>query len=634
MVTMNGEESAAIMPAAAPNLDHTLDDDDDDGMSDGSSHPYDENDLMNATMEDEVTAQLAAAGPVGMAAAAAIASAKKRKRPHQFETNPSIRKRQQTRLLRKLRQTIDEFTIRVGMQAVVLVAIPGKPQNSFKCFGAKPLEDVIRNLRPAIIQDLESSLAQHAPAPAPEDPTLHELPPLVIDGIPTPVEKMTQAQLRAFIPLMLKYSTGRGKPGWGKESTRPPWWPQDLPWANVRMDARTEDEKQKVSWTHALRQIVINCYKYHGREDLLPVFSADAEETDTKPQVAKLPKASPSIVTSTNSTGNTSSANQNQSQSIPSQALPYGVVGAAQVAQFQPTVLQTISNPDGSVSIIQVDPTNSIITLPDGTTAQVQGVATLQHSSDGGQTVQAVQTLADVTGHHHDGSNEMPVAVDLNSVAQAALTQEGQIILTGEDGHAYPVTVSGMITVPMPHNMYQTVVANISQIQAQQGADGTLQRRSLVHPKCKATYEMENSYPYMRPKMDPDKCRHVMAPMVMPKVEPGTEGEQSPITTIPLSVLTGDPSQSQLVAVNANGQVVHNDKIYQICEYTKPDSNEKVIMMAEVSNTHHDHSQLENGIVQHHQNQGQATQVISISQNDGSVQQRLEAKDNSNKVTS
>lgn len=42
-------------------------------------------------------------GPVGMAAAAAIMSAKKRKRPHAFETNPSIRKRQQNRLLRKLR---------------------------------------------------------------------------------------------------------------------------------------------------------------------------------------------------------------------------------------------------------------------------------------------------------------------------------------------------------------------------------------------------------------------------------------------------------------------------------------------------------------------------------------------------
>lgn len=40
------------------------------------------------------------AGPVGMAAAAAVATGKKRKRPHIFESNPSIRKRQQTRLLR------------------------------------------------------------------------------------------------------------------------------------------------------------------------------------------------------------------------------------------------------------------------------------------------------------------------------------------------------------------------------------------------------------------------------------------------------------------------------------------------------------------------------------------------------
>lgn len=109
-------------------------------------------------------------GTVGMAAAAAIVSSKKKKRPHSFETNPSIRKRQQNRLLRKLKvsfgrlmtdglvcckisniflifqqQTIDEFATRVGQQAVVLVATPGKPNPSFKCFGAKPLEDVVRN---------------------------------------------------------------------------------------------------------------------------------------------------------------------------------------------------------------------------------------------------------------------------------------------------------------------------------------------------------------------------------------------------------------------------------------------------------------------------------------------------------
>lgn len=55
-----------------------------------------------------------------------------------------------------------------------------------------------------------------------------------------------QAQLRAFIPEMLKYSTGRGKPGWGKESCKPVWWPDDIPWANVRSDVRTEEQKQRV----------------------------------------------------------------------------------------------------------------------------------------------------------------------------------------------------------------------------------------------------------------------------------------------------------------------------------------------------------------------------------------------------
>ena len=97
-----------------------------------------------------------------------------------------------------------------------------------------------------IMEELENALAQQAPPPVQDDPSLYELPPLIIDGIPTPVEKMTQAQLRAFIPLMLKYSTGRGKPGWGRESTRPPWWPKELPWANVRRDARSEEENHKV----------------------------------------------------------------------------------------------------------------------------------------------------------------------------------------------------------------------------------------------------------------------------------------------------------------------------------------------------------------------------------------------------
>lgn len=190
---------------------------DEGGMSDTSSDfdsrpssPDGEGDgnLLTDAMENEVTAQLVAAGVVGVAAAAAITSSKKRKRPHSFETNPSIRKRQQNRLLRKLRQTIFEYATRVGQQAVVLVATPGKPNNIYKVFGAKPLEDVIKNLRNMVMDELETALAQQAPPKVQDDPSLFELPPLIIDGIPTPVEKMTQAQLRAFIPLMLKYSTG------------------------------------------------------------------------------------------------------------------------------------------------------------------------------------------------------------------------------------------------------------------------------------------------------------------------------------------------------------------------------------------------------------------------------------------
>ncbi|XP_016939069.2 DNA-binding protein Ewg isoform X2 [Drosophila suzukii] len=587
------------------------DDDEDLISSDGSLY---EGDLGSMPVNDDVAHQLAAAGPVGVAAAAAIASSKKRKRPHCFETNPSVRKRQQNRLLRKLRGIIYEFTGRVGKQAVVLVATPGKPNTSYKVFGAKPLEDVLRNLKNIVMDELDNALAQQAPPPPQDDPSLFELPGLVIDGIPTPVEKMTQAQLRAFIPLMLKYSTGRGKPGWGRESTRPPWWPKELPWANVRMDARSEDDKQKISWTHALRKIVINCYKYHGREDLLPTFADDEDKVNAlisqsgdededmelsnpptihtvttmtpptgnsnQPQqvnVVKINSAgtvitthtaqsntpAPTIIQSTNNQHVTTTAtlpastkieicqaptqqqqqqqqqqhhqqNHQQQQhhqthlpstvhiqpvaggqpqtiqlttasgtatatAVPttaaavsaaqaqaqahshshahsqaqahshSQSSGNQTVTAQQIANAQvciePITLSDVDyttqtvlsqNADGTVSLIQVDPNNPIITLPDGTTAQVQGVATL-HQGEGGATIQTVQSLTDVNGHEN-------MTVDLTE------TQDGQIYITTEDGQGYPVSVSNVISVPV--SMYQSVMANMQQIQT--NSDGTV----------------------------------------------------------------------------------------------------------------------------------------------------------------
>lgn len=358
-------------------------------------------DLMNYTSQDGAMANLAAAGlytsSVGIAAGMAIASGSKKRKNRNvaFETNPSIRKRQQTRLLRRLKATIDEYTARVGQQAVILVVTPQKSQNNFKVFGAKPLDNVIRTCKTVIMNELEQSLAAQAPPPVKSDSGKHELPPLVVDGIPTPVEKMTQAQLRAFIPLMLKYSTGRGKPGWGKESTKPPWWPEGLPWANVRSDARSDDDKNKISWTHALRQIVSNCYEYHGRQDLLPANVDDEEDKDKSNSNGNIlggdSNNGPSIVqfdnqNNTNSNNHSSNNNNNNNNSHNNGTnnkdnKPMSIYSAHGVQQMlQPQIVTTIQNPDGSISLanpdgtmslVQFDPSIShIITLPDGTQAQ------------------------------------------------------------------------------------------------------------------------------------------------------------------------------------------------------------------------------------------------------------------------
>uniref|UniRef100_A0A671R206 Nuclear respiratory factor 1-like n=1 Tax=Sinocyclocheilus anshuiensis TaxID=1608454 RepID=A0A671R206_9TELE len=269
-----------------------------------------------------------------------------------------------------------------------------------------------------------------------------------------------QAQLRAFIPEMLKYSTGRGKPGWGKESCKPIWWPEDIPWANVRSDVRTEEQKQRVSWTQALRTIVKNCYKQHGREDLLYAF----EDQITTQQVA---------TTTTHSIAHL----------VPSQ-----------------TVVQTISNPDGTVSLIQVGTGATVATLADAselpgtmTVAQVnystvtdgeveQNWATLQGGEMTIQTTQpseATQAVASLAEAAVAASQEMQpgatVTMALNSeaaahavatLAEATLQGGGQIVLAGETAAAVGALTgvsdgSGLVQIPV--SMYQTVVTSLAQ---------------------------------------------------------------------------------------------------------------------------------------------------------------------------
>uniref|UniRef100_A0A8D3DKR2 Nuclear respiratory factor 1 n=1 Tax=Scophthalmus maximus TaxID=52904 RepID=A0A8D3DKR2_SCOMX len=423
-----------------------------DSTSSPDDDPYDDTDILNSAGTDEITAHLAAAGPVGMAAAAAVATGKKRKRPHIFESNPSIRKRQQTRLLRKLRATLDEYTTRVGQQAIVLCISPSKPNPVFKVFGAAPLENVVRKYKSMMLEDLENALAEHAP---PGGELASELPPLTIDGIPVSVDKMTQAQLRAFIPEMLKYSTGRGKPGWGKESCKPVWWPEDIPWANVRSDNRSVELHTltriflipQVSWTQALRTIVKNCYKQHGREDLLYAFE-DHQVTTAVTTQHHLATA------------------QSIAHLVPSQ-----------------TVVQTVNNPDGTVSLIQVGTGHTVATLADASELPGVTVAQVNYSTvTDGEVEQNWATLqsGEMTIQTTQASEATQAVASLAEAAVAA-SQDMQPGATNcilyDVGPCLALTMalvrvclnptcplfssSGLVQIPV--SMYQTVVTSLAQ---------------------------------------------------------------------------------------------------------------------------------------------------------------------------
>lgn len=434
------------------------DDDDDDEDEDEDEDEEDDDELNGSrgpkmgAIHSDIREQLAAAGPAGVAAAAAIATARNRKRPHTFETNPSVRKRQQTRLIRKLRACIDEYTMRVGQQAVVLITMPGKSAHNFKVFGAQPLESVMRACKQEIMAELEAALLEQAPQQFKADASKHELPPIVIDGIPTPVEKMTQAQLRAFIPLMLKYSTGRGKPGWGKDTTRPPWWPETLPWANVRSDARDESEKQRISWTTTLRQIVTNCYKYHGRDDLLPSFD-ESEESAARQQELEAGvtrRATESGSGSGQAGGGSGRAGTRAGRQAEQQPVVYAPMTAAYASNF----VHTIANADGTVSLIQVDPANAqILTLPDGTQVRAVRLQTLAADSLCGQQVGELQEAIEIQ------ASQAGQAV---SVSEASLASDGQIIVTGEDGTQSCYPMSSLVSIPA--SVYQQFAQSGQQV--------------------------------------------------------------------------------------------------------------------------------------------------------------------------
>ncbi|XP_062522273.1 DNA-binding protein P3A2-like [Corticium candelabrum] len=415
-----------------------------DDMSDSSSDEegLDDAQLLASVGDDELTSQLAAAGPIGVAAAAAVATGRKRKRPSGFlfETNPSVRKRQSTRLLRKLKSTIDEYYARIGQHAAVVLCQPSKsaPSQQLKVVGSPAMEESLNKHRDVIMSQLSAALQQQTPTPQRHDESLHSLPALVCDGIPTPLDKMTQAQLRAFIPEMLKYATGRPKPGWGKEDLKPPWWPEGLPWQNVRSDARSEEEKRRTPWTEALRQIVKNCYTHFGRQDLFPEMNDGTDEPAAKRQYV----------------GQTAVIMQDH----------HGLPGltAQQLQQLPPNtqLIQQI-NPDGTISYLAVD-------LSDPNTAAIVAQAHAQAAQVlQGEAAQGVAALAEVAASHIlDGAGAAPIGdtasyIENGQSQSAHVETEGAVLVSSiptteivtvteikEDGEAeYDVGQEGMVHV-------------------------------------------------------------------------------------------------------------------------------------------------------------------------------------------
>lgn len=108
-----------------------------------------------------------------------------------------------------------------------------------------------------------------------------------------------------------------------------------------------------------MRAIVKNCYKHHGREDLLHVFSED----HSGPSTHHIPQAQ----------------------------------------AFAGTMVQTINNPDGTVSFIQIDTSpQSVVTLADGTQATVVHAVSLYLTSGSSEfhTVKHSGTHTLTVSHH------------------------------------------------------------------------------------------------------------------------------------------------------------------------------------------------------------------------------------------
>ncbi|RDD42916.1 DNA-binding protein P3A2, partial [Trichoplax sp. H2] len=231
-----------------------------------------------------------------------------------FVQDQSRRRRLRRHLLRKLRKLVEEFAVCVGQQVVLIdyynnhctSSTANEHREKFYVYGAQPLKCIIENLAPWVMNDLQNCLKQ-LPNNSPISPSYdqaHGIQGAKSDLPIISITEMKQTELRSFIPVIIKYTTGRRKIGWGCKDAKPHWWPPDIPWRNIKSDHRDDFQKAKVPWTEALRNIVSNCYRYYYREDLLHYLAKDANNADQNQNLLN------------NSANDANDADQNQNHSL------------------------------------------------------------------------------------------------------------------------------------------------------------------------------------------------------------------------------------------------------------------------------------------------------------------------------
>ena len=221
-------------------------------------------------------------GIAGMSSIAAISSCRQREPSAQFERSPEARKKLYAQYMHQLEDLLREFSMHVGLQAAVVVYEPSEanPTNAMKIFGTSPIKEYVSKYAHHIQRNTHRKLKQMHKRVASKSeinfkPVSNILPPVLIHGIPTSVEDLTQAQLRSFLRMLLCEAEGRKTPQWHNPAMVPDWWPLCVPWQNIKTDQRVVESKRQRCWSDCLRHAVYKCYLFYNQTHLLPEFDME-----------------------------------------------------------------------------------------------------------------------------------------------------------------------------------------------------------------------------------------------------------------------------------------------------------------------------------------------------------------------